>query len=84
MNKRKIKFLAIIGLVFCFVVRFFCGVYEHDEFAENYYFIKHKPTWKWRFYSPRGMSDLELNQMTNEQKYEQKMFDEYVENRIKR
>jgi len=30
------------------------------------------------------MSDLELNQMPNEQKYEQKMFDEYVANRIKR
>ena len=84
MNKRKIKFLVIINLVLCFAVRFFCGVFEHDEFDEDIYFIKYKPTWKWRFYSPRGMSDLELNQMTNEQKYEQKMFDKYVGNRIKR
>lgn len=59
-------------------------MYEHDEFNENYYFVKHKPCWKWRFYSPRGMSDLTLEDMTKEEQYEQKMFDEYIGNRIKR
>lgn len=84
MSTGKIKFLVIIALVVCFTVRFFCGVFEHDEFDEDVYFIKHKPTWKWRFYSPRGMSDLEFNQMTDEQRYEQTMFDEYVGKRFKR
>jgi hypothetical protein len=66
------------------VIRLFCGVYVHDEFGEDVYFIKHKPTWKWRFYSPRGMSDLSINEMTIEQKNEQLLFDEFVGKRINR
>lgn len=84
MNRRKIKLLGIIGIILFVTTRFFCGVFEHDEFGDDVYFIKHKPTWKWRFKSPRGMSDLELDQMNEEQKEEQILFDEFVDKRISR
>ena len=54
------------------------GVYEDDEFYEKHIFIKPKPTWKSYFYSPRGMRDLELSQMSLEDQKEQRAFDEYV------
>ncbi len=56
----------------------------HDEFGDDVYFIKHRPTWKWRFCSPSGMGDLEPNQMNAEQKNEQLLFDEFVAKRITR
>ena len=84
MNRKISKIFLIVGLLLCLTVRLFCGVFEHDEFGDDVYFIKYRPTWKWRFYSPRGMSDLELNQMTIEQKNEQLLFDEFVGKRITR
>ena len=79
----KAKKNIIISCIICFCLglRFFFGVYEDDEFGDDVYFIKYKPTWKWRFHSPRGMSDLNTNQMTDENKYEQMMFDEYLKGR---
>ena len=84
MNKKKGIIILIVGLLFCLTIRLFCGVFEHDEFGNDVYFVKHRPTWKWRFYSPTGMSDLELNQMTVEQKNEQLLFDEFVDKRFTR
>lgn len=59
-------------------IRLFCGVYEHDEFAETSFFIKYRPTWKWRFCSPRGMSDLKMEDLSKEEQIEQKYFNEFV------
>lgn len=81
-KKHKIAFTIVLTL--CVIIRLFCGVFEHDEFGDDVYFIKHKPTWKWRFYSPQAMSDLELNQLTPAQQKEQLLFDEFVGNRITR
>lgn len=77
MKSKKIIFFIL--LIFSFLlIRLFLGVYVHDEFAEKSLFIKHKPTWKWKFYSPRGMSDLRVEEMTEEQKIEQKYWDEFI------
>jgi hypothetical protein len=84
MKSNKFKIFIFTTIIIVLTIRFFCGVFEQDEFGEDVYFIKHKPNWKWRFYSPRGMGDLELNQMTVEQKNEQVMFDEFVSKRISR
>lgn len=83
MNK-KYEIAVTISIILCFAVRLFCGVFEHDEFGNDVYFIKHKPTWKWRFYSPQGESDLDPSQMTPAQQKEQLLFDEFVGNRITR
>lgn len=83
MNKKH-KLTLVIGLLLCITIRLFCGVFEHDEFGDDVYFIKHKPTWKWRFRSPQGMSDLKIDQMTPAQQEEQILFDEFVGGRITR
>ncbi|PXY43276.1 hypothetical protein [Flavobacterium hydrophilum] len=69
MNK-KISICTLI-LALTLSARLFCGVYIHDEFAESHFFIKHKPTWKWEFYSPQGMSDLKFEDLSKEKQIEQ-------------
>lgn len=72
----------ILVLVFTFttvlIVRLFFGVYNHDEFGESYFFIKHRPIWKWEFYSPQGMSDTKMEELSKEKQIEQKYFNEFV------
>lgn len=81
MFKRKlISIIASLALII--LIRLFSGIYEDDEFNTKYIFIKNNPTWKWYFYSPRGMSDLSLEQMTEEQRNEQVMFEKFVSKKI--
>jgi hypothetical protein len=58
--------------------RFWVGLYHHDEFAETHLFLKHRPTWKWMFYSPKGQSNLRIQDLSPEEQTEQKLFDEFV------
>jgi hypothetical protein len=75
--KKKVVIL-ISTFVTVLVIRLFFGVYEHDEFAGNHLFLKHRPTWKWKFYSPQGMSDTKLEELTKEKQIEQKYFNEFI------
>lgn len=75
--KKKIS-IGIFIFAAVLAIRLFCGVYEHDEFAETNFFIKYRPTWKWRFYSPRGMSDLKMEDLSKEEQIEQEYFNEFV------
>ena len=61
----KIVFTTIVISVIL-SIRFFCGVYIHDEFGEKHLFLKHRPIWKWKFYSPIGMSDLKMEELSKE------------------
>ncbi|WP_431244306.1 hypothetical protein ACQ9BO_08140 [Flavobacterium sp. P21] len=70
--------IGIFILTIVAIIRCFCGVYQHDEFAETNLFIKRRPTWKWRFYSPIGMSDKKIEELSEEEKREQKYFNEFV------
>lgn len=83
-GKKKYILLLVISTSLFLTVRLFCGVFEHDEFNEDIYFIKHRPIWKWRFYSTIGMSDLDTSNLSSEQKREQKLFDEFVAKRMNR
>ena len=76
MKKKIVICISIFTAVL--IVRLFGGVYEHDEFVESYFFIKHRPTWKWKFYSPIGMSDIKLEELNEEKQTEQKYFNEFV------
>jgi hypothetical protein len=79
MDKKIAIFTLILALTLS--VRLLCGVYIHDEFAESHFFIKHKPTWKWEFYSPQGMSDLKFKALSEEKQIEQKYFNEYIKDK---
>ncbi|MHA3047734.1 hypothetical protein JSO59_010320 [Riemerella anatipestifer] len=74
----KLKISVLLVLILVIIVRLFCGIYVHDEFAETNFFIKHRPTWKWKFYSPQGMSDTKFEELTTEQQIDQKYWNEFI------
>lgn len=76
--------ILIVSLLILLTITFrlFFGVYEDDEFAEKSLFIKHRPTWKWEFYSPIGMSDLSLNDLTKEEQTEEEYYDEFLRQKL--
>ncbi|MDR7372778.1 hypothetical protein [Flavobacterium aquidurense] len=78
---KKIIATGIFIFVTVFVIRLFCGVYTHDEFADKHFFIKHRPSLKWEFHSPQGMSDLKFEELSKENQIEQKYFNEFIKNR---
>lgn len=71
-----------IFIIFFIFFYLFTGVYKDDEFNEKYFFIKNLPTWKWYFYSPRYSSDLRLENMSEIERYEQEMYDQYVSSKL--
>ncbi|TPN81371.1 hypothetical protein [Aquimarina algicola] len=73
--RKKIIILAVIILI---ISKFWIGIYKDGEWGEKYIFIKHRPIWKTYFYSPRGMSDLKLSEMSEDKQKEQRLFDEFV------
>jgi hypothetical protein len=73
-------FIGIFIFISVLTIKLFCGIYIHDEFAEKHFFIKHRPYWKWIFYSPIGMSDNEIEDLSEENQIEQKYFNEFVRN----
>ncbi len=75
--KKKI-ILGIFIFATLLIVRLFCGVYIHNEFAGKHFFIKHRPTLKWTFYSPIGMSDKKIEELSKEEQIDQKYFNEFV------
>ena len=78
LNKSKTITKLILLVLILILSKFWIGIYKHDEFGTNHTFIKHRPIWKTFFYSPRGMSDLKLSEMSKEKQNEQKLFDEFV------
>jgi hypothetical protein len=75
---KKALIIICSCLMLALIVRLFCGVYVHEEYGDDVFFVKQKPTLKWRFYSPIGMTDLKMEQLAPEQQEEQKAFDTYV------
>lgn len=71
-------FIGIFIFTGVLIIRLFSGIYIHDEFAEKHFFMKHRPSWKWTFYSPIGMSDNKIEKLSKENKIEQKYFNEFV------
>ena len=76
MQRKTGIILLIIGILI--VSKFWIGIFTYDEFGHKVVFIKHRPIWKTFFYSPRGMSDLKLSEMSKEKQKEQKLFDEFI------
>ena len=74
--KRNIGILTIV--LFFVIVRLFFGIFVDEEFGDKTLFIKHRPTWKWKFYSPIGMSDTKIEDLSIEKQIEEKYLDEFV------
>jgi len=75
-NKKKhILFMTVISFL---ILKFWVGIYEHDEFFHKSIFMKHRPIWKTFFYSPTGMGEYKLDEMSNDERKEQEYFDEFI------
>jgi hypothetical protein len=75
----KNKIIIGFGLIFFVIVfRFYFGIYVHEEFGDKNLFLKHRPVWKWKFYSPIRMSDLKIKDLTIEKQIEEKYYDEFI------
>ena len=72
-RKRQIGFAILLLMLKCWL-----GIYEEDEFGTHHLFIKHRPVWQTYFYSPRGMSDLQLHQLDPKERKDQERYDEFV------
>lgn len=81
MKMRTIGKTLFIIILAGIVIRLFAGVYIHDEFGETHFFLKHRPIWKWSFYSPVGQSDLKFEYLNNDDQKEQILFDEFIRER---
>ncbi len=75
--KRKIG-IGVFIFAIILTIRLFCGVYHHDEYPEKHFFVKHRPAWKWSFYSPIGMSDTKMEELSKERQIEQQYFNEFI------
>jgi len=75
MNNRVYIILGICAFLGALL---FTGLCRDDEFNEPSLFFKYRPTLKLVFYSPTGMSDLTLEDLTPEGRKEELAFDEFV------
>lgn len=74
--KNKIKIFAIFAILI--IAKLWVGINTHDEFGGKNLFIKHRPIWRTFFYSPRGMSDMKVFEMSEEQQKDQSLYDEFI------
>ena len=65
-------------IVLIIFLRFWVGVYADAEIGEKWLFIKYKPTWKWYFYSPLGMSDKTITDLNPVLQKEEILFQKYT------
>lgn len=78
--QNKLNSYLIVGFGLLLMTWLFVGVSYDDEFFEPTLFTKYKPTFKVNFYSPIGQSDLTLKDLSSNQQFEEKAFQEFVKN----
>ncbi len=77
MTEKLNKYL-LAGMILLLISWLFTGIYRDDEFYEPDIFIKYRPTFKMMFYSPIGMQDLDVNDLSAELQKEEIAFQEFV------
>lgn len=76
----KARSYTIAGALILFLAAWlFLGVYRDREFGDSHLFLKHRPTFKVRFYAPIGESDTRVNDLAPASRYEEIMYREFVE-----
>src|SRR6267142_6700651 len=74
----KINIYLLIGSFFLIVSVLFIGLFRDDEFYQPSLFLKYRPTFKMEFYSPIGMSDFEISDLSPEKQKEEIAFQDFV------
>lgn len=70
----------ILFIVSGVIILSFTGIKYDTEFFEPAFFIKHRPTLKFNYYSPIGESDETLNELSEDRKKEEIAYQEFVGN----
>lgn len=70
--------LLLFGFLFLLITWLFTGIYKDDEFYEAALFTKRSPSPKAVFYSPIGMSDKDIGQLSPNKQAEENAFREQV------
>jgi hypothetical protein len=76
----KLNIYLILAFLSLLMTWLFVGVSYHDEFFEPTLFTKYKPTFKVKFNSPIGMSDLTFENLSPDRQLEENAFQEFVKN----
>ena len=77
----RLNIYLFAGTVFLLLTWLFVGLFRDNEFCELDIFTKHRPTFKINFYSPTGMSDLTVNDLTADKQVEEIAYEEFVDKR---
>ena len=67
----RLNIYVIIGAFFVILTWLFVGLFRDDEFYEPDLFTKYRPTLKVNFYSPIGMQDLKVDDLSSDKKAEE-------------
>lgn len=74
----KINSYLLFGTVFIILTWLFVGVFRDDEFYEPDIFLKYRPTFKIIFHSPVGMQDIQLHELSPDNRAEEIAFRDFV------
>jgi hypothetical protein len=72
--------VALIKILAGLFLLMFVGIKYEPEFGEAAFFIKHKPNFKFEYFSPIGESDLAINDFDQKNQYEELKYQEFVVN----
>jgi hypothetical protein len=56
-KEKKLIVLGLSGAMIFITVWLFLGIFRDREWSEQHLFLKHRPSFKFTFYSPRGEAD---------------------------
>jgi hypothetical protein len=74
----RLNIYLVLGTVFMLLTWLLVGLFRNGEFYEPTLFTKNRPTFKVNFYSPIGMQDLELKDLSPDGQLEEIAFQEFV------
>ena|SRR5688572_10549171 len=77
MNTKQNIYITV-GTIYFLLTWLFVGIYRDDEFFEPHIFTKYRPTFKIGFFSPIGMQDLNIENLSADKQAEEIAFQEFV------
>lgn len=78
--KKTRKMYLVLIMIFILGFRFFTGVYESTEHDDRFFFIKHRPVWKYYFSTTERKIET-YDSLDIEEKKEVAAYQEFVKNK---
>ncbi|MNK00372.1 hypothetical protein D3C87_181560 [compost metagenome] len=74
----KKKGFLITGIISFIITWLFVGIYRDPEFQHSHFFFKYTPSFKVSFFSPIGMDDKKITDLSPEKQQEEKIFQRFI------